>query len=96
MIRMLPLAYKVNAFSSHRAQIAVWSAGVFTIEGLTAPTETWATTTVDLVWNGDWRLYSLSTTPGPVPAAATAAVTPAGELLDSVAGFSSYHYVGAS
>ena len=51
-------------------EIAVWSAGVFTIEGLTAPTEAWSTTTVDVIWSGgDWRLYSIASTPGPVPAA---------------------------
>lgn len=97
LVRMLPLAYKVNAYAPDRAQIAVWSAGVFTIEGLTAPTEAWSTTTVDLVWSaGDWRLYSIASTPGPVPAAPQAPVTSASQLLDSIDGFSSYRYVAAS
>ena len=97
LVRMLPLAYKVNAYAPDRAQIAVWSAGVFTIEGLTAPTEAWSTTTVDVVWSaGDWRLYSIASTPGPVPATPQAPVTPASQLLDSIDGFSSYRYVATS
>ena len=66
-----PLAYHVNNYSSTVAEVSIWSMAVLAEDGQLAPTQAWDTITVDLEWtNGDWKITSDGTSPGPVPALA--------------------------
>ena len=63
-----PLAVKVEAYSPQRARVSVWLVHVLSRQGVVVPQSSWATETVELVWeDGDWRLWSDTTAPGPTP-----------------------------
>ena len=63
-----PLAVKVEAFSADRARVSVWIVRVLSRQGVVVPQTSWVTETVELVWeDGDWRLWSDTSTPGPTP-----------------------------
>lgn len=66
--RQAVVAYRVDAFDSHRARVSVWNVGVLTREGVAPPQAAWATSTFDLVWEeGDWRIWAEAVVPGPAP-----------------------------
>ena len=93
VLRNLPVAYRVEAFSPARARVSVWSAAVWSIAGVGGPGEAWTTTAVELEWvEGDWRLWSLSSKEGPTPATTSGPVAGTDELIAALGGFSSYRY----
>jgi len=68
--RQAALAWRVEGFTPARARVAVWHVGVLSRQQVAPPQAGWATSTFDLVWErGDWRVWSETTTPGPVPIA---------------------------
>jgi hypothetical protein len=63
-----PLAAKVEAFDTGRARVSVWLVRVLSRQGVVVPQSSWVTETVELVWeDGDWRLWSDTSIPGPTP-----------------------------
>ena len=63
-----PLAAKVEAYATDRARLSVWLVRVLSRQGVVVPQASWVTETVELVWeDGDWRLWSDTSTPGPTP-----------------------------
>jgi hypothetical protein len=63
-----PLAAKVEAYTTDRARVAVWLVRILSRQGVVVPQSSWVTETVELVWeDGDWRLWSDESTPGPTP-----------------------------
>ena len=89
VFRQAAIAYRVEAFDSDRARVAVWNVGVLTRAGVASPQAGWATSTFDLVWErGDWRIWAESIVPGPAPVLndSTAPAT-AEELVSSLDGF---------
>jgi hypothetical protein len=52
----------------------------------------WSTETVDLVWEGDWKVRSYRSAGGPVPALHQP-VTPLGQFLDAERGMEGFGYV---
>ena len=93
VLRNLPVAYRVDAFSPERARVSVWAAAVWSIAGVGGPSEAWTTTALELEWvDGDWRLWSLSSQDGPTPATTSGPVAGTEELIAALAGFSSYRY----
>ena len=61
-----PLATRVLGFSEERATVSVWLVRVLAQTGVAVPQSTWATVTVELVWEeDDWRLWSTTERPGP-------------------------------
>jgi hypothetical protein len=63
-----PLAVKVEAYATDRARLLVWLVRVLSRQGVVVPQTSWVTETVELVWeDGDWRLWSDTSTPGPTP-----------------------------
>ena len=63
-----PLAVKVEAYSADRARLSVWLVRLLSRQGVVVPQTSWVTETVELVWeDGDWRLWSDTSTPGPTP-----------------------------
>ncbi len=70
-----PIAYRVNNYSSTVTEVSVWAVAVLAEDGQLAPSQAWTTFTVDLEWtNGDWKVTSDGSTPGPAPVQAGAAV----------------------
>ena len=93
LLRNLPVAYRVDAFSEARARVSVWAAAVWSIAGVGGPGEAWTTTVVELEWvDGDWRLWSLTSREGPTPATTSGPVAGTDELIGALDGFSSYRY----
>ena len=93
VLRNLPVAYRVDAFSPARARVSVWSAALWSIAGVGGPGEAWTTTALELEWlDGDWRLWSLSSKEGPTPATTSGPVAGTDELIAALGGFSSYRY----
>ena len=93
VLRNLPVAYRVDAFSPARARVSVWAAAVWSIAGVGGPGEAWTTTSLELEWiEDDWRLWSLSSKDGPTPATTSGPVAGTDELIAALNGFSSYRY----
>ncbi|HUP70326.1 MAG TPA: hypothetical protein VM142_10990 [Acidimicrobiales bacterium] len=93
-LREIPVAYRLSRFDPARAEVEVWSLGIVLIEGRTQATEVWSTNLVELAWEGDdWRLWSWSRTPGPVPAVSLDAPTDPAEVLAAINGWEGYRYV---
>lgn len=96
LLRSVPVAYDVTAFSPTNAQVEVWTLGLLVVEGETLATEVWSTNRVDLVWEADdWRLLSWSRESGPTPSIASTAPMAPTALLDAVDGWEGYGYVPA-
>ncbi|HET7486652.1 MAG TPA: hypothetical protein VFJ85_01900 [Acidimicrobiales bacterium] len=96
LVREVPLAYRVAAFSTDRARVESWSVGVVVIEGRTDATEVWSTDAVELVWSGgSWRVWAWSRQPGPVPAAGTGAPSSPAAVLDGVGTWKGLSYAPA-
>jgi len=89
-----PLAAKVGPFTPERTQVAVWLVWVLSSgddSGGYVPTSGWLTATVELVWadGPGWSVWSVDTTPGPVPGLkASERPATAAELVTALQGFS--------
>jgi hypothetical protein len=91
-----PLAYHVNNYSSTVAEVSIWSMAVLGEDGQLAPTQAWDTITVDLEWtNGDWKVTSDGTIPGPAPAL-TQAGPQTKQLPTQLKDYQTYSYAPAS
>lgn len=63
-----PLAWRVDTFTSGRAQVSVWAVSVLSAADVAMPQSDWTTTVFDLEWDGSrWRLVAAFDTPGPTP-----------------------------
>ncbi len=89
-----PLAAKAGPFTPERAQISVWLVRVLASGGTSGgyvPTAGWLTASVELVWvdGPGWSVWSVNSTPGPVPGA-TVSERPAAsvEFITALEGFS--------
>lgn len=97
LLREVPVAYDVEQFDPDRARVACWSLGLVLVEGRTQATEVWSTNTVELVWEeDDWRVWSWSRQPGPVPAVTTDGATEPAQLLSTIEGWEGFRYVPSS
>ena len=78
ILQMTPLGYRVEAFSSRRATVAVWQVTLLATPER-APIAAWSTSRAELVWSGGrWRVERFGTdTPGPVPNVTAPATTAA-------------------
>lgn len=87
-----PLAVKVDAYGGDRARVSVWLARFLSRQGVVVPQASWATDTVELVWErGDWRLWSTVSVPGPTPVLDGSALPVTAAGLDrALAGFELY------
>ncbi len=63
-----PVLSKVTAYDGDTATVAVWVTAVLGTDRLGSLDQAWATETVTLVWDGDWKLTAYASVPGPVPA----------------------------
>ncbi|MGH9213034.1 MAG: hypothetical protein ACRD2C_20540 [Acidimicrobiales bacterium] len=61
-----PLATSLDSYTETRAVVRVWVARVLSADGVAVPQVGWETLTLDLVWDGDWRVADITKTDGPV------------------------------
>ena len=97
LLREVPVAYDVEQFDPDRARVACWSLGIVLVEGRSQATEVWSTNTAELVWEqGDWRVWSWSRQPGPVPAVTADGASDPAQLLSAIEGWEGFRYVPSS
>lgn len=80
----VPVLSKVTTYDGDTATVAVWVTAVLGTDRLGSLDQAWATETVGLQWDGDWKLAAYDSTPGPVPALHQP-VTPLDAALTSTA-----------
>jgi hypothetical protein len=92
VLRMTPVGYRVEAFTSRRATVAVWQVTLLATPER-APIAAWSTSRAELAWSrGRWRVERFGVdTPGPVPSVtAPAAPTGAREFVSAARAFSPF------
>lgn len=92
VLRMMPLGYRVEAFSARRASVALWQVTLLATPER-APIAAWSTSRAELIWSGGrWRVERFgSDTPGPVPSVTAPATTAApGDFVTAAQGFSPF------
>jgi hypothetical protein len=83
VLRMTPLGYRVESYSSRRATVAVWQMTLLATPER-APIAAWSTSRAELVWaGGRWRVERFGVdAPGPTPSVtAPATPTAAGQFV---------------
>lgn len=88
LMRLVPLAHRVEAFSPSRARVAVWQVLLLGAPGGRV-VASWSTSRAELVWQGDrWRVARfLQDEPGPGPGLnSTATATPPEIFLARLSG----------
>lgn len=79
----VPLTARVAEASESEATVEVWSVLVVAADDESVPRQAWRTVTVQLKWEGDWKVDGWSTSPGPTPAlAAASAVSEGSDVVD--------------
>ena len=77
------LASRVDAFTSERARVSVWSVGVLSRAGVAQPQAAWTMSTFELVWErDDWKIWNETITAGPAPQLNAGAKPTTAEQLD--------------
>ena len=91
-LRQIPVSFLVDAFTSDQARVSVWSLGLAALAGRVQATESWQTTSVDLVWrDGLWRIKAWEVASGPVPLITARQPTPTEQLLAGVGTWKEYN-----
>jgi hypothetical protein len=90
-----PIAYRVQSYTPAAAVVQGWGVSVVGNDQGVAPQATWGSTTTTARWvDGDWKIDSVSSTNGPVPALAESEhPSGAGEFLSDLNGFQQPHDV---
>jgi hypothetical protein len=89
-----PIAYRVLSYTPAVAVVQGWGVSIIGNDQGVAPQATWGSTTTTARWvDGDWKIDSVSSTTGPVPALA-AGEQPSGaaEFLSGLAGLQQPHH----
>jgi hypothetical protein len=95
LLRTSLLGYRLDRYTPHDAQVAMWALVLYGNDGGLAPQSLYATSTLRLRWTGDWKLVEAATLPGPVPVQGQATPSPAGELLQAAENFKEFDYAPA-
>jgi hypothetical protein len=96
--RVVPVGTYVVEFGEDggSARVAVWYSALFGLAGVESVnpvTESWYTSTYDLVWaDGDWKVTGSSQEDGPVPVARDQRASSAEEMSDAVERFGGFTY----
>ncbi len=95
VFRQAALAFRIEAWSSTRARVAIWNVGVLSRQGVASPQAGWSVSTFDLVWErGDWKVWGETIAPGPAPilndSAAPATSAQLVSALDDFTDFGAY------
>ena len=89
-----PLGFRVERFAASQAMVALWHLDVGASSALELMTAQYTTTTYSLRWiNGMWRVYAVSSVPGPTPPSASAPAVEVDQFAREINGLSRYVYV---
>lgn len=92
VLKMAPLGYRVEAYSTRHATVAVWQVTLLATPER-APIAAWSTSRAEVAWSGGhWRVERFGTdSPGPVPSVtAPAATATPGDFVAAAKGFSPF------
>ena len=92
VLKMTPLGYRVETYSTRRATVAIWQVTLLATPER-APIAAWSTSRAELIWSGGrWRVERFGTdAPGPVPSVTAPATTAApDDFVTTAQGFSSF------
>ncbi len=68
VIKLVPIAYHLDAYSPAEASVGIWAVWLIAEEGLLVPQQHWTTTHIALKWQGgDWKISATGAHPGPIP-----------------------------
>lgn len=93
--RLVPVGYKVVFYSDGRARIAIWGTSLAGVAGASSSVpvvNSWATDTVDLEWDGDWKWAGFVESDGPTPVGTVNPPSPWADIADAATGFTPYGY----
>ncbi|WP_442812059.1 hypothetical protein [Streptomyces sp. NBC_01803] len=94
--RVSPVGASVAAFDGASATVSVWYSALFGVAGTdsTNPvTESWYTSTYDLVWaNDDWKVTDFTQEDGPAPVGRDQRASTAEEMADAIEQFGGFTY----
>jgi hypothetical protein len=86
-----PLGFRVEDFTTSQATVSLWHLDVGASSALGLMTAQYTTTTYGLRWtNGAWRIYTVSSVPGPTPPAASASAAEVDQFAREVDALSRY------
>lgn len=90
-----PIAYRVQSYTPAAAVVQGWGVSIVGNDRGVAPQATWGSTTTTAHWvDGDWKIDSVSSTSGPVPALAVGEQpSSASEFLSDLTGLQQPHDV---
>ena len=93
--RLVPVGYKVVSYSNGRARVAIWGTSLAGVAGASSSVpvvNSWATDTVDLEWDGDWKWAGFVEADGPTPVGTVNPPSPWADIADAATGFIPYGY----
>ena len=91
ILRAVPVGYRIDRFTPDAATVSLWRVGIVGSGATVEPQQSWRTETVSLLWeDGDWKVASFRSSPGPTPPLAPAMATSAGELFVLVPEFEEF------
>jgi hypothetical protein len=84
----IPLTARLLDADRVKARVEVWSVLVVASPDAGVPRQAWRTVTLGLAWeDGDWKVDSWATEPGPTPALAAATAVSPGDDVARAAGW---------
>jgi hypothetical protein len=92
VLRTSLLGYRVDRYTPAAAEVALWAVVIYGNDGGLVPQALWATSTLRLVWAGDWKLAGAVTVPGPVPVHGQATPSAVHELIQAAEEFKEFSY----
>jgi hypothetical protein len=93
--RLVPVGYQVVSYNNDRARVAVWGTSLAGVAGASSRmpvVNAWATDTIDLTWDGDWRWAGFVESTGPTPVGTVNPPSSWSDIAGAVTGFSPYGY----
>jgi hypothetical protein len=92
VLRTSLLGYRVDRYAPPAAQVALWAVVIYGNDGGLVPQALYATSTLRLVWSGDWKLAGAITVPGPVPVHGQATPSGVRELIQAAEDFKEFSH----
>jgi hypothetical protein len=94
ILRAVLVGYRLDSFTPSAATVAVWRVGIVGSGATVQPQQSWRTETVSLVWEeGDWKVASFASTPGPTPPLPNVGATAIGDLFTEIPRFREFSHV---
>ncbi|MEU9125027.1 hypothetical protein AB0C96_35190 [Streptomyces sp. NPDC048506] len=94
--RATPVGTKIESFKGDTAKVSVWYSALFGLAGARSQnpvTESWYTSTFDLLWTGgDWKVSNSTQKDGPAPIGRDQPAASAEDMTKAVQGYGGFTY----